>query len=310
MAKRRNRGGWSATSLGYREHVEGVLETLTEYWPLTLQQVYYQLVAQGFVENRKPEYQKLSRVLTKARFDGLVSWEALEDRTRSLHDSSEWLDSHSFVRYEISEFLRGYRRDLLQSQDVGLEIWIEKDALSRICHDAAFPYCVPVVVARGFNSVSYVHECRKRVERNASAGKKTRILYFGDLDPSGWEMLPAMLETLQVEMGLGETVEGIRCALTPEQVSDLDLPRSVDALKASDPRSRKYRERFGDLAVELDAVPPAVLSEMVEAAIEQQIDSELLDGERAKEQRERETLSSLRSRVNAVIGSAMVEGNR
>ena len=45
------------------------------------------------------------------------------------------------------------------------------------------------------------------------------VLYFGDLDPSGWEMLPAMMETLQNEMKLGDLVVGERCALTVEQVN-------------------------------------------------------------------------------------------
>jgi len=101
------------------------------------------------------------------------------------------------------------------------------------------------------------------VERNAQNGKRTMILYFGDLDPSGWEMLPPLLTTLQDEMGLGDLVAGRRCALTPAQVEANKLPRNPDALKETDTRAKKYMARFGDLAVELDALPPATLEALV-----------------------------------------------
>ena len=197
--------------------------------------------------------------------------------------------------------MTGYRRDLLQSQDVALEAWIEKDALSRVCHQVAFDYCVPVIVAKGFSSMSYKHEFRNRIERNAAAGKQTIALYFGDLDPSGWEMLPAMLRTLQVEMGLGDQIRGQRCALLPEQVGQYDLPHSIDAIKESDPRTPKYRQRFGDLAVELDALPPPTLQSLVRAAIEGQLDMSAFQHERAIEAGEREELSALRRRVQGLL---------
>ena len=99
-----------------------------------------------------------------------------------------------------------------------MEVWVEKDALSRIVHQAASAYGVPVVVARGFSSVTYVNACRERINRHAWEGQSTWILYLGDLDPSGWEMLPSMMTTLEDEMALGRLVEAQRIALIPEQV--------------------------------------------------------------------------------------------
>jgi len=63
------------------------------------------------------------------------------------------LDKSQYAGAVISA-LDDYRRDLLQSQDVAPELWVEKDALSDICHRAAKPFCVPVIVARGFSSIS------------------------------------------------------------------------------------------------------------------------------------------------------------
>ena len=299
----RNRGGWTPATLAYLEHVVAVLNGLTDYWPLTLRQVYYQLVASGAIQNNLGEYSKLSRILTKARLDGYVSWDAMEDRTRVTLNSGGWMDQEHFVDYELDNFLTGYRRDLLQTQVAALEIWVEKDALSRVCHNVAFPYCVPVIVARGFSSISYVHECRKRVKANADEGKRTVILYFGDLDPSGWEMLPAMLETLQNEMALENLVEGKRCALTLEQVGAYNLPRNPDALKPTDTRAKKYMDRFGNLAVELDALPPATLESLVRGAIESNLDLSKFEAEQQREAQERARLAAIRHKVKGLIGA-------
>jgi len=301
--------GLSRSSLVLLEQVRGELEELRPFWPVTLRQVYYQLVAHLVIENTRGEYQKLSRLLTTARLAGEVPWLAIEDRARQHLRSEGWSDAPAFLRQERDRFLTGYRRDLLRRQPWALEVWIEKDALSRICHDVAFRYCVPVIVARGFCSISYARECHDRVIEALEAGRNgLRILYFGDLDPSGWEMLPALLSRLQEDMELGDSVvEGIRCALTPEQVSKYELPRSLDALKESDTRTPKYREWLEeegyppDLAVELDAVPPALLQGLVKAAIEENLDLEHLQESLAAEEEDLARINALRDRALAVL---------
>ncbi|HUT13528.1 MAG TPA: hypothetical protein VMY42_23775 [Thermoguttaceae bacterium] len=298
MVRSRATSEWNKATARYVERLQGVLEDLEGYWPLTLRQVYYQLVAAGAIANTKLEYAKLSRVLTKARLDGVVSWGAIEDRTRSSLNSGGWANQKAFVATETERFLEGYRRDLLQSQDCALELWVEKDALSRLCHDAALPFCVSVIVARGYSSVSYVHEARQRIERNVRRGfDETKILYFGDLDPSGWNMLPAMMETLQEEMGLGEHVVPVRCALTPEQVEEFDLPHNPDALKPTDTRARAYVEQFGELAVELDALPPATLQALVKSSIEAELDMIRFQKEQARETTEIGDLEEMKVRI-------------
>jgi hypothetical protein len=297
----RNRGTWTDRSTSYLNSVREVLDRLVKYWPLTLRQVFYQLVAALIIPNRLGEYKRLSRVLTKARLDGLVPWEALEDRSRRVLQPDVWLDAETFIETQLDWFLDGYRRDLLQSQASALEVWVEKDALAHVCQRVADPLGVPVAVARGFSSTSHVHEGRKRIEQNADAGRPTVILYFGDLDPSGYEMLPAMLYTLQHEMHLGELVEGVGCALTAEQVETYGLPHSIEALKDTDSRAKKYRRQFGDLAVELDALPPAHLEALVRLAIESRIDAKARAAERKREAKERARIAALKDAVQALV---------
>ena len=92
-ARRRTRGELSVKSLEFLEVVIHVIEELRPYWPLTLRQIYYQLVARELIGNCRNEYQRLSRLLTKARLDGLVQWAAIEDRSRRTLWSGGWSDA-------------------------------------------------------------------------------------------------------------------------------------------------------------------------------------------------------------------------
>ena len=307
MARSR-RGAWTQAKAEYLSLVSTILEDLRPYWPLTLRQVYYQLVAAGHIENRSTTYNKLSRILSQARILGEVPWGALEDRSRSILRYAKWTNADSFKVSETGRYLLGYQRDVLQSQEVALEVWVEKDALSQICFSVASDYCVPVVVARGFSSVSFGYEAARRIRASDDCEewgrhRQTRILYFGDLDPSGWEMLPAMMRTLEDDMGLRGMVSGIRCALTKEQVDEYNLPENPNALKETDTRARKYMEQFGTLAVELDALPPATLERLVREAIEEQLDLDLLEEERRIEEEEGLGLERLRRQVIELVGT-------
>src|SRR5512144_164521 len=198
----------------YLDTVIKTVESMRAYWPLTLRQVYYQLVAALVIDNRLNEYKRLSKLLSDARLNGELPWESMEDRSRVYLRSGGWPSKTAFADQQMRNFLEGYRRDLLQHQPARLELWIEKDALSRIVHEVAFTYCVPVIAARGFSSTTFKNECRKRILWNHSQGQRTIILYFGDLDPSGWEMLPAMMRTFREKMDLSEQqVTSYRCAL-------------------------------------------------------------------------------------------------
>ena len=74
------------------------------------------------------------------------------------------------------------------------------------------------------------------------------MLYFGDFDPSGVEMLNAMKETLEGELDMpGITFK--RIALTKNDIFNYHLPHNPDALKKSDTRAKKHLENYCELAV-------------------------------------------------------------
>lgn len=255
------------------DRINEVLNEMRPYWPLTLRQVYYRLFAGGDIkENIINEYQRLSRQLSEARYSGQVDWNAIEDRSRRYLEMMTWANEVSYYNDELENFLTGYHRDLLLNQPVHIEVWLEKDALAEIVRRTASRYCVPVVVGRGFVSTSFMHECRQRVKHFAARGKPTQIIYLGDFDPSGWEMFDDIMRRLQDEMELGDLVSGERCALTYELVRKYQLANNPKALKSTDSRASKFVRQFGRVAVELDALTPSVLAELIQNAIEAHLD--------------------------------------
>lgn len=46
--------------------------------PLSLRQLYYQLVSRGIIENQDAQYKKIGRLLTEGRMAGFVDWDLIE----------------------------------------------------------------------------------------------------------------------------------------------------------------------------------------------------------------------------------------
>lgn len=304
MAPRRpQRAAWTPKTRETLELAVDVLEDLSEHWPLTLRQIHYAIVSKHLTPNTKEAYNKLSRVMSSARIDGLVPWSAMEDRVRSYAEPYRDADVEAYIGRVVSQISgHYYSRDLLQGQRVMVEVWVEKDALSRFCSRVAEPYGVPVGVARGNSSVTFVRELADRIERRWFCGQRTHLAYFGDLDPSGVIMLPSMLRTLFDEMGVDpDALTAEHAALTVDQVRKFDLPHDPTAIKSKDKQADKFRERYGDVAVELDALPPDTLMALIDEAIRGQLDLELLEEQEREQAAERRRLPDVEMAVRSAI---------
>lgn len=298
MEGKRRTFTWTKLQLDRLNKVQIILEELEEFKPLTLRQIYYQLVGKNYIENSSSQYGMLSKLIKHARLDNYIQWTDIEDRVRSYHDFSGWKDADAYKSSSIDGFLTNYHRDLTLSQEVYLEIWIEKDALSSIFTKVASKYTVPVVVCRGFSSVSFLNDYKTRLRFSQS--RRPVLLYFGDFDPSGVEMLKSMETTLKDELKV-ERIEFKRIALQKEDIDVYNLPHSPEALKKKDTRAKKHVAEFGELAVELDALPPAVLQNKIKMAIEGELIMDLFMMEKDVESSEAKELKAVRSEVKGFI---------
>jgi len=304
-AKMRRTWTWTIHQLAKLDKVVEVLNSLGTYWPLTLRQLYYQLVAQNYIPNKISEYKALSVLLKHARLDNHVPWDAVEDRLREARLHRGWYDARQFIGSELSNFLTGYRRDLQQTQPNYIEVWLEKDALSSIFTRVVAPYCIPVCTCRGFSSVTFIHELAGRIQHAQAQERHPTILYFGAFDPSGEAMLPAIQATLEEEMGIAG-VSYVKVALTPDQITKFHLPNDPSAVKSTDSRYEQFVARYGLFAVELDALPPADLEAMIAHAITEHLDLDLYEAERTLRAKELASLFAFKNRVEPTIQTLWV----
>lgn len=173
---------------------EAAFQELAEGHPMTLRQVHYRLVGRGDTtyRNTKGDYQNLSKWLRDMRLVGIVPWSWVEDRLRVPRRVPMWDALPDFV----SAVRRSYRRDVWQDQPGYVEAWLEKDALSGIFEGALSGYGVTLNVGRGYDGWSSLREAADRY----GTGEGVTVLYFGDFDPSGEDMVRSLRERLK-ELG-------------------------------------------------------------------------------------------------------------
>lgn len=227
-------------------------EYVADGFVLTLRQLYYQLVSRGIIENKIAEYRALSNLLKKGRMAGVVDWDAIEDRVRKPKLPYYVLG----IKDALQDTIDQYRLNRMRGQPKNIELWVEKDALSAIFERVTRKYHIRLMVNRGYSSVSAMYDAHKRLMSGDV------ILYFGDHDPSGLDMIRDVRERL---MEFGRMVEVRAVALTWEQVQQYNPP--PNPAKFEDPRAEWYIERYGEISWELDALPPRDLMELAEKEI-------------------------------------------
>lgn len=173
--------------------VEAVINDYkSQGYRLTLRQLYYQLVTENIIANNDREYDKLSSLLTKGRMAGMIDWDAIEDRIRvpRLLYSAETLEE------AVKDTVETFRHDRLADQDNYIELWVEKDALSNVLSRKTHHYHIRLMVNRGYSSTTAMFDAYNRIMEQISEGKKVTVLYLGDHDPSGLDMVRDIFDRL------------------------------------------------------------------------------------------------------------------
>jgi hypothetical protein len=257
-----------------------IYEALNEDHPMTVRQLFYRLVSQAVIAKTEAEYkQTVVRLLSLMRREGVVPFGWVADSTRWMRKPKTFTGLEDM----LEESQRTYRRDIWEDQDAYVEIWLEKDALAGVLYPITQRYHVPLMVTRGYPSLSYLYEAADAIQ---DQGKPAYLYYFGDYDPSGLDI------TRVVEKGIREfapeaEIHFERLAVTERQIRLYDLP--TRPTKTTDSRSKGF---VGE-SVEVDAIPPATLREMVEECIVEHLDVRQLEATKETERLERETLLSI-----------------
>jgi hypothetical protein len=256
---------------------------------------------------------------------GAIRYDWITDGTRWINKP----DSYDDLSQMLEDATASYRRALWHRQPAEVQIYSEKDAISGVMLPVTHRWDVPLGIVRGYSSESFAWSVAQSIIAAAERGKNTHVYQLGDHDPSGvnaWrafrttvsgflmeehrELRRRLAEAYPVDFGndddpddrdpgdnesmctfsAGEQIATAffkRLAVTEAQVYELDLP--TRPTKQSDSRARG----FDGGSVEVDAIPPTVLRQIVEDAITQHIEPEALRLDQIAEQSEREILTSM-----------------
>lgn len=257
---------------GYEEIVNASLEAFDQYdTAITLRQLYYRLVSRLLIPNTINSYKRLSRIMVKARENGDVPINCLEDRSRRVlgRGDTGFYSAETFLKNRIlslQDSWKGFTMPMWDDQPTHILISLEKDALSRLVSRIGNMYSVRTFPTRGYPSFSYVQRMASYI-RTKLEGKKTVVLYFGDFDPSGIDIERDLSDRL-TKYNAGD-FEVLRVALTSDQIKRYQLPPMP--VKRSDARADGFLAEHGDRAVELDALDPNLLQRTVAESIELRI---------------------------------------
>ncbi len=252
---------------------------LAEYqadgYDLSLRQLYYQMVARGYIENSQRSYKRLGDLVNDARLAGLTDWAMITDRGRELVHMPHWRSPGEIVAAAADQF----RIDKWAEQAIHVEVMVEKAALEGVLIPVCQALDIGFTANKGYSSASTLYEAGKRLARAALYGRQPWIIYLGDHDPSGIDMTRDVEKRLTLFAGCPVRVQ--RLALNFDQVRALRPPENP--AKETDARYAAYAARFGQSCWELDAIEPRALADLVTGAVRALRDEALWEAAVAEE---------------------------
>lgn len=251
-----------------------LLDIVVSMHPMTVRQVFYQATVRGIVEKTEGGYCKVQTDLVLMRRSGELPYDWLADNTRWQRKPR----THSDIEEALKDTVRLYRKRLWDDAGCYVEVWLEKDALAGVVLPVTHMYDVPLMVARGYASLSFLHTAAEHINE---LNVPTFIYHLGDYDPSGVNAGEKIEQTLR-ELAPDAAINFQRIAVTRKQIATWKLP--TRPTKTEDTRSKG----FGKISVELDAIEPERLRSIVRNAIEKHLDQNRLAIVEEAERSERE----------------------
>ena len=306
-----------------REKIKTFNEIIREYQAqgmrMSLRQLFYQGVARDIIPNSQKEYKKLDRLLSEGRLTGLVDWKALEDRGRKPIKPPQYDNLTALIRAAIYS----YRLPRMAGQNTYVELWCEKQALEGVLEPIAKANHIVFQSNKGYASQSVMMQAARRIDRACrknTAGHddgdvnvdEALILYLGDLDPSGEDMVRDVEDRLTLFLDGGTNMDDERCespsgwnleyvgrvpisvekiGINPEQVEEFGPP--PNPAKLADSRATEYIAQFGRQSWEVDALDPPVLRDIITKRLAELVDPELVDVIKTQERADISRLKAL-----------------
>src|SRR5215469_7437381 len=263
-----------------------------------LRRIHYQVVSQqppallpnGLpYENTVECWDFLNMASKAARYLRLVDPAAFVDRKNAEavlyaeHGASDpqvylggYINTYDFAFPDFPE-LPGYRVSGYRGEQRHfLEVWCEKSTMNDILVPLCQRYGANLQIGSGELSIT---SALSLVTRLQEANKPARIFYVSDFDPAGQSMPVAIARKVEFfirQLSLELDVRVFPVVLTAKQVRYYGLPRTP--IKETERRRGGFEERYGEGAVELDALEslyPGQLAAILSQCLECYYDTSL-----------------------------------
>jgi len=308
----------TAAKRPFLDAIIDVLNDRREFWPLSVRQIHYGLLNDPPLKHAsKPKstyandlrsYKLLDDLVTRARIAKVIPMDAIGDATRPVKLWPVDANVQGFIRRRLKDLLRGYWRDLLQSQPHHLEIVAEKNTVLRVLEPLAREYTIPLTSLHGQSSLPPRDGIVQRFK--GSGKRKLVLLILTDCDPDGDAIANSLPKSVRDDFAVDAyEIMPVRVALTHQQAEQHGLPRDglVKAKKSSS-NYKTFLARHGtDAAFELEALKPAVLQNMLQGAIDSVLDLAAYDHEVEQEKEDADFLDRQRRRVVAALRDVGLE---
>lgn len=179
---------------------------------LTNRQLYYQLVGKDFIPNFQEVYKRICTFITDLRYAGIIDWDSIEDKSRVPKKPNDWENISSIIRAATHQ----YRLPRWEDQEYYVEMYCEKEAGVNVLEVISKKYHTYFGFNKGYSSASAMYNLALRVNEQIKNGKKVIILYFGDHDPSGLDMIRDIDDRISEFLGGGIIDEDEKLTLETE----------------------------------------------------------------------------------------------
>ena len=261
--------------------IKAEIYTLCEtHKPLSIRQLFYLMVTTGRIEKTELGYGQVIRMAGEMRTGGEMPFQWIRDDSRRRIN----LAMNSTPAEALSELAESYRFDYQSLQPTRLEVWCEKETLSGTLWPTCAAYRVDLLPCKGMPSLTYRHEAAMAANRD---GRPFKVLYVGDSDPTGELIDPSINSFMRQHLKVDW--------LGIERVAVTDDQRKTLNLFTRPPKEKGARAgRHADIGcVEVEAIAPDTLREILSEAIEANLDHDLLRRAFRVDEAQRETIAGM-----------------
>jgi len=271
---------------------EQLLAILREDHPQSVRHVYYRMTDPRLpcaVEKTERCYKHVQYQLSEMRKRGLLRYGWISDATRTGYFVDTFDDAADFLR-RVSSL---YRSDAWKWADHYVEVWAESRSIASVIRDTCEDLGVSLYPAGGFSSLTLSYEAAAYINaRVEGTGKSIEIIYIGDYDPAGVLLDRDIEAKLRGHLKIVNPMTFHRIAINEEQIGRLNLP--TKPRKQSDKRALNVKE-----TVEAEAMPAAMLRQLLRDKIELFLPENALHAARVAEESERRGLRLLANTLEA-----------